>query len=1186
MLSKIKTLLKGLAPQFQSALPILLLLIFILINIAIWWAGPWLLIDESKPLLSVFSRILCSTIFTLACIAIWGLVQWRKLTKLAKHNKHQQELEEDPIRELIENQEAELNEVMHELKTSLNNKSYLYQLPWYLVMGIENAGKTSLINRSGQKFVFSSVLRASGKKSKNTYSFDWWIGNDAVLIDPDGELLSQQNIEASNNKEMTKRLWQHFVSWLEQTRTRRPLNGVVLALDMATLITSATSDRKAYAHLLRARLRELMETLATRFPVYITLTKLDLLLGFEPFFRHYTQEQREQVLGFTFSTKSVEDLDSWLEEFDQQFVAFVDRINAHLPRALLQCREKEERASIYSFARQIAGARQVMQEFFSDALASDQFSTSALVRGVYFTSVYQQGVPENAYVDSASRRYGLRESINSAQKSENSTTYFIQSLFKDIIYKEAGLASDNFKVAKQKRRLAVLSFVACTIASFIIIGTWHKYYLQNSRQAEAVLAKVTEFNALVDNSRLDQRGRNIIPSLNTIRAATLEFGFFREKTRFVSDFGLYQGHTIGPKVEQTYLRLLSLRYLPILLKQVTADMASAPEASNEKLAMLRVFRMLVDKSGRHDHFVKDYFSKLWQKSYEGDRVLQTQLMEHLEYALTHTDLQKLRNDDLTEAVGALKPYDDLVGRAQKELSRLPIEQRVYRQLRASAASELGAYLDLRLAMGPSFELVFSQGAEQKDLDIYRIPKLLTKQGFESYFIPQSDSIADLALIDSWVLGHSENTDFSEADKINLRDKIVNQYVLDYRSSWRKALNSFQLKSFDDINHAVLLVDNFAISSLPVKRILGTVSENTDLFPTIPDDDASKQELMKTPQYKIAARIDGDFTALNQLLKSEAGKPVYIDEVMVAVEHLHAYLKAIQDAPDVGKAALKAAQERLNLNDADPIYALERISSSLPKPMDAMVSKLAEESWKVVLKGAVKHLELRWYNEVYMDFQKNLGSRYPFNSRSRKQVSIADFERFFGPSGTLNTFYSNEMKMFIEENQQALNQIAGTKNGLMNNSVQKSISQAKMIQTAFFNKKGNLDVQFSLETLKMSPNKRRSVLNVDGQYIDYSHGPQRGVELVWPNTLRESAISKLTMMPSEANLAPRSVVYEGPWAFFRMLDAARITGSSSTSVDYQLSVDKGNVIYRLRSRDNVNPFTSRLLAGYRIPKTLY
>lgn len=65
MWSMIKSFLRKLLPELKSALPILLVAIFVLVNVAIWWAGPWLELDGEKPLASTTARIIASTIFSL-----------------------------------------------------------------------------------------------------------------------------------------------------------------------------------------------------------------------------------------------------------------------------------------------------------------------------------------------------------------------------------------------------------------------------------------------------------------------------------------------------------------------------------------------------------------------------------------------------------------------------------------------------------------------------------------------------------------------------------------------------------------------------------------------------------------------------------------------------------------------------------------------------------------------------------------------------------------------------------------------------------------------------------------------------------------------------------------------------------------------------------------------------------------
>ncbi len=1174
-------LLRKLRPGVLTALPILLFGCFILLNVAIWWAGPKLELFDIKPLAPVYSRILASGLLTLGSLAVWLVWQWKKIRRFQVEQKNEEQIRLDPILVYEKRQETELNQVMDNLKQNLNSKNYLYSLPWYLVLGLENAGKTSLINRSGQNFSFSSALRASGQKSENPFSFDWWIGDDSVLIDPDGELLSQGALDQESDSQLERRLWLHFVNWLEKTRNRRPLNGIVLAVDISQLAIGTSTERLAYADLIRARLRELMESLSTRLPVYITLTKLDLLYGFEAFFKNYTKSQRDEVLGFTFTLDSVDNVDKWLDEFVTEYSLFVERINANMPHIVSEPMSLEDRKAIYSFVRQLSGLKDILSQFLQRSLKSDQFSTAPLVRGVYLTSVYQQGVPTNAFDDAASRRYGLSHKVNSAQKASNSTAYFTQNLFTKFIYPEAGLASDNRRVAKANKRLMGLTVFTGCLASALLIGSWHHYYQLNVKHTDAVLSKVNRFKEQYPTNKELTSQKEMLMSLNRIREATLEFGFFRDKPQYVSDMGLYQGHTIGPKVEETYLSLLKYRFLPKLMADLIVDLQQA-ETEDAKLAVLRVYRMMVDKSGRMNRYVMDYFSNRWQREFTGNRQVQEELLVHLDYAMLHTDLTGERLSNQPQADKVLHPYDNVIAKAQSELGNMPNDQRVYRNLKLQAQSVLGPSVNLRNLIGPVFDVVFVQ----KSLDsngIY-IPQFLTKQGFEDYFLPQSESVSKLALIDSWVLGQVKSANFSEADKRELKDKIRQLYVADYVNTWQTALNDVDIKYLSDIDDAVTVLNALTGNMDPIARLLHMVNDHTQLIEGLNVSEDANEELVKTPKFKVASMIEVPFFELSSIIEPVGNKPAYLSEVLTSVEELRDVLKSIQGAPDSGMAALDVTKSRMKLLDSDPIFTLKRISSGLPSPLDSMFNKLADESWYVVKQAAIHHLDVRWNEDVYKVFQEKLANRYPFSDHSSKDVSLNDFEAFFGPNGSLNSFYNNQLKLFVEENIQI--GIDDQTSALVSPKVLAQFDQAQKIRSAFFNRKGILDVNFSVEPLRLSSNKRRSVLNVDGQYLSYSHGSRERVEFIWPNTLRDTAISKVTLVPIKQNISPRSINIQGPWAFFRLLDSSDVIAASPTSVDYKFSVDDGDMIYRIHSESDANPFTDRLFKSFKLSRSLY
>ncbi|MWP27473.1 hypothetical protein GQN34_26165, partial [Escherichia coli] len=84
------------------------------------------------------------------------------------------------------------------------------------------------------------------------------------------------------------------------------------------------------------------------------------------------------------------------------------------------------------------------------------------------------------------------------------------------------------------------------------------------------------------------------------------------------------------------MQLLEQRDLPSLFNGLVKAMNAAPPESKEKLAVLRVMRMLEDKSGRNNEVVKQYMAKRWSEKFHGQRDIQAQLMSHLDYALAHT----------------------------------------------------------------------------------------------------------------------------------------------------------------------------------------------------------------------------------------------------------------------------------------------------------------------------------------------------------------------------------------------------------------------------------------------------------------------------------------------------------------------------------------------------------------------
>src|SRR4029078_8292541 len=158
-----------------------------------------------------------------------------------------------------------MKDALATLKTASGNKSgYLYDLPWYVIIGPPGAGKRTALVNSGLKFPLArGATPAAIAGVGGTRYCDWWFTEDAVLIDTAGRYTTQDSDAKSDQQS-----WVAFLDLLKKNRPRQPINGVMVAISLEDLLPLSSSDLTAHANAIRARLLELHERLKVDFPVY------------------------------------------------------------------------------------------------------------------------------------------------------------------------------------------------------------------------------------------------------------------------------------------------------------------------------------------------------------------------------------------------------------------------------------------------------------------------------------------------------------------------------------------------------------------------------------------------------------------------------------------------------------------------------------------------------------------------------------------------------------------------------------------------------------------------------------------------------------------------------------------------------------------------------------------------------
>lgn len=970
-----------------------------------------------------------------------------------------------------------------------------------------------------------------------------------------------------------RRLWEHALGWLKEKRARQPLNGIILTLDLPDLLTADKRRREHLLQTLRSRLQDIRQHLHCQLPVYVVLTRLDLLQGFAALFQSLNRQDRDAILGVTFTRRAHEN-DDWRTELNAFWQTWVDRMNLALPDLMVA--QTHTRTSLFSFSRQMQGSREPLVSLLEGLL--DGENMNVMLRGVYLTSSLQRGQMDDIFTQSAARQYRLGNNPLASWPLVDTAPYFTRSLFPQALLAEPNLATESRAwLIRSRRRLTVFSATG-GVAALLLITGWHHYYNGNYQSGITVLKQAKAFMDVPPPQGEDDFGNLQLPLLNPVRDATLAYGDWGDRSR-LADMGLYQGRRIGPYVEQTYLQLLEQRYLPSLFNGLVKAMNAAPPESEEKLAVLRVMRMLEDKSGRNNEVVKQYMAKRWSEKFHGQRDIQAQLMSHLDYALAHTDWHAERQAGDGDAISRWTPYDKPVVSAQKELSKLPVYQRVYQSLKTRALGVLPADLNLRDQVGPTFDQVFTSADDNKLV----VPQFLTRYGLQSYFVKQRDELVELTAMDSWVLNLTRSVKYSDADRAEIQRQLTEQYISDYTATWRAGMDNLNIRNFESIGQLTGALEQVIRGDQPLQRALTVLRDNTQ--PSVFSEKLSakeREEALAEPDYQLLTRLGHEFAPENSTLAVQKDKESTMQAVYQQLTELHRYLLAIQNAPVPGKSALKAVQLRLDQNSSDPIFATRQMAKTLPAPLNRWVGRLTDQAWHVVMVEAVHYMEVDWRDSVVKPFNEQLANNYPFNPRSAQDASLDAFERFFKPDGILDTFYQQNLKLFIDND---LSLEDGDNNVIIREDIIAQLETAQKIRDIFFSKQNGLGTSFAVETVSLSGNKRRSVLNLDGQLVDYSQGRNYTAHLVWPNNMREGNESKLTLIGTSGN-APRSISFSGPWAQFRLFGAGQLTGVQDGNFTVRFSVDGGAMTYRVHTDTEDNPFSGGLFSQFGLSDTLY
>jgi type VI secretion system protein ImpL len=1156
----------------------------VLLSALIWLYGPLLAFGTATPLASEIARLVLIALI----VIFWLVTMLVRQIRAARANRMfvtdlarpAPERPRAPGEENLAEVNKKFQDVLDQMKRSkLGGRKFLRDMPWYVIIGPPGTGKTTALKQSGLHFPvdLSDDLKGVG----GTRNCDWFFTEEAVLVDTAGRYVQQES-----DPEVDAAEWRGFLALLTKHRGRRALNGVILTLSVEELLGDETALR-AHGREIRKRLAELREKLAINLPVYLMITKTDLIPGFDAFFGDLGTRAREQVWGATLPTDGR--LDGTV--IDREMKALLAALEERLTRRMADDLALPQRGEVFRFPAEVDRITQPLKVLIDTVFGESRYEESAWLRGFYLTSATQEGSPIDRLVGGMAASFGLDAPRREARRHGEKRSFFLRAMLTDVIFPEAGLGTFDPRAEERRRWLwrgtaagAALATVVAATFFLLSFQRWSGGIADQERQftqLSARLANVAARQAPTDPLDLPLA----LDAMTEVSRAATEV-----RTGAMTMFGPSAAAELSFAQGQASDRILRNVLEPRMVALLEATMWRQIRDPEFLLGALKTYQMMTGLAAYDTAFVADWWLTQLPAAAPIDPFPTEAAADHQLAAIERMAREEAR----------IEPDPALIAQSLEIVCTIPLAVRAYRSLMAEPdVTGLPEWLPADYA-GPNGTRVFTRISE-RTLRV-GLPGAFTFDGFHTAILPLVPEVAAEAALDRTVFagGCAESAEISVGA---LEGDILKLYYEDFIAQWDGLLRDIRLAPIDDLNTASLNLRDLSSADSALARLLRAVVAETHLTRE-PDSgaseagDAAGAGLLRIAQRKLgkigklAAKsadfvptgggpageppgtpVATHFAPIRGTVEEIDGIPPLLGDVQLALTALSNQLQTVLASPNPQQALLQQG------GLPELTGAVANVAAALPDPVDDWIGGIAGDTLGVTRDAVIAQLNARWRADILPFCTSAVQGRYPFDEASAIDVNTLDFARLFGPGGLIDGFTNDHLLPYIDNTVRPWRWRADF--GL-DNAALAPFERAREIRDALFPGGAGPVMAFTLEPKDLSANAARVTLNVDGQNLSYFNSATRPFPMTWPGTDGTGMITlSFTPVDGSAEIITSEI---GGWGLLRMIRKGRLSATALPEVfSLRLGAQSYVADFELRANSVINPFDLTIFSGFRCPQ---
>jgi type VI secretion system protein ImpL len=373
------------------------------------------------------------------------------------------------------------------LRGHVTGRNHLYDIPWLMMLGPAGSGTSTVL---GNAAASASLSREGGRNFGLPGGLEWWFFEPGLVLNPPSDIVLRHDGTSDRTN------WQALLQLLSRKRPRRPLDAIILAISAEELLEGpnapSPADLTARADVLRRKLSQLRRAASMRMPVYVLITKCDLIPGFGSFAGELPKELHSNIFGWS-NPYPLEEAFSpaWVDQccdsmrrriIEQQMEIFVERD---------QLREPD---GVFLFPTQFHSLRIPLRQYLGQIFQETAYEESYYFRGIYFcgdaiaVTVASEPQPVMAAAAASAgagtthveelpssettliRTRTPLSILSMSDRDETPRPVFLNDLFERKIFPECRLARP-LSVIDMSRNRVVLVAKVLTILFILIAGT-------------------------------------------------------------------------------------------------------------------------------------------------------------------------------------------------------------------------------------------------------------------------------------------------------------------------------------------------------------------------------------------------------------------------------------------------------------------------------------------------------------------------------------------------------------------------------------------------------------------------------------------------------------------------------------------------------------------------------------------